>query len=80
MGATASHFSQQGAMLGLEFSLKFKCPVYADEKVKVEWLIVRVTDSERLQGQLIDLRGRLKKEDGETAVGAKGRVLLTDKL
>ena len=80
MGAAASHFSQQGAMLGLEFSFKFKRPVYADEKVDVEWLVVRVTDSERLNGQLVDLRGRLKKENGKTAVGAIGRVLLTDKL
>ena len=80
MGATASYFSSQGAMLGLEFSFKFKRPVYVDEKVDVEWLVVSVTDSERLNGQLVDLRGRLKKENGKTAVGAIGRVLLTDKL
>lgn len=80
MGATATHFSRHGAMLGLEFTFRFKRPVYADEAVDVEWLIVRVTDSERLQGHLIDLRGRLKKENGETAVGAKGRVLLVEEL
>ena len=30
-----------------------------------------------LDGEIIDLRGRIRKENGETAVGAKGRVLLT---
>lgn len=80
MGVTATHFSGYGAMLGLEFTFRFKRPVYADEMVEVEWLIVRVVDSERLNGHLVDLRGRLKNERGETAVGAKGRVLITDKL
>jgi hypothetical protein len=30
-----------------------------------------------LNGEIIDLRGRIRKENGETAVGAKGRVLVT---
>jgi len=31
----------------------------------------------RLNGEIIDLRGRIRKENGETAIGAKGRVLVT---
>jgi hypothetical protein len=33
-----------------------------------------------LQGEVIDLRGRVRKENGETAVGAKGRILVTEKF
>jgi hypothetical protein len=39
-----------------------------------------VKDSPRLDGEIIDLRGRIRKENGETAVGAKGRVLVTSSL
>ena len=30
-------------------------------------------------GEIVDLRGRIQSRDGDTAVGAKGRVLVTDR-
>jgi hypothetical protein len=36
-----------------------------------------VKKNSRGDGEIIDLRGRVRKETGETAVGAKGRVLVT---
>ena len=80
MALTASHFSQRGAMLGLEFWFRFRRPIYADETISLEWLVVSVEDSPRLHGEIVDLRGRIRKENGETAVGAKGRVLVTQHL
>ncbi len=80
MGLTASHFSARGAMVGLEFWFRFRRPVFADETVRVEWLVVKVTPHSRLGGDVVDLRGRIRGQDGQTAVGAKGRVLVADKL
>ena len=80
MALTASHFAKRGAMLGLEFWFRFCRPVYADETITLEWLVVAVKQSSRLGGEIIDLRGRLRKQNGETAVGAKGRVLVTENL
>jgi 3-hydroxybutyryl-CoA dehydratase len=80
LALTASHFSKRGAMLGLEFWVRFRKPVYADETITLEWLVVSVTHNPRLNGEVIDLRGRVRKENGETAVGAKGRVLVTEKF
>jgi 3-hydroxybutyryl-CoA dehydratase len=80
MALTASHFSRRGAMLGLEFWFRFRRPIYADETISLEWLVVSVKDSSRLNGEIIDLRGRIRNETGETAVGAKGRVLVTQHL
>jgi acyl dehydratase len=80
LGLTASYFSQRGAMVGLEFWQQFRRPVFADETIRLEWLVVRVTPNERLRGEIVDLRGRIKGQDGQTAVGAKGRVLVTDQL
>jgi hypothetical protein len=39
-----------------------------------------VTTNERLRGEIVELRGRIKGQDGKTSVGAKGRVLVTDSL
>ncbi|MGB7100489.1 MAG: MaoC family dehydratase [Xanthobacteraceae bacterium] len=77
LALTASHFSKDGAMLGLEFWVQFRRPIYADETITLEWLVVSVKHNPRLHGDVVDLRGRIRKENGETAVGAKGRVLLT---
>ena len=32
LGLTASHYSKQGAMVGLEFWVRFRRPIYADER------------------------------------------------
>ena len=80
LALTASHFSKRGAMLGLEFCVRFRRPIYADETITLEWLVVSVKHNARLNGAVVDLRGRVRKENGETAVGAKGRVLVTEKL
>ena len=80
LGLTASHFSRQGAMVGLEFWVRFRRPIYADETIRLEWLVVKVTPNQKLRGDVVELRGRIKGQDGQTALGAKGRVLVTDRL
>ncbi len=80
LALTASHFSKNGAMLGLEFWVRFRRPIYADETIFLEWMVIKVTPNEKLQGEIVDLRGRIKGQDGKTSLGAKGRVLVTDRL
>ena len=80
LALTASHYSKKGAMLGLEFWVRFRRPIYADETICLEWLVVKVTPNQKLEGDIVELRGRIKGQDGKTAVGAKGRVLVTDRL
>lgn len=80
LGLTASHYSKAAAMVGLEFWVRFRRPVYADETIRLEWLVVKVTPNAKLGGDVVELRGRVRNQQGETAVGAKGRVLVTNRL
>jgi 3-hydroxybutyryl-CoA dehydratase len=80
LGLTASHYSRMGAMVGLEFWVRFRRPIYADETIRLEWLVVKVTQNEKLGGDVVELRGRIRGQDGATALGAKGRVLVTERL
>ena len=80
LALTASHFSKRGAMLGLEFWVRFRRPIYADETILLEWMVVKVTPNEKLRGDIVELRGRIKGQDGKTSLGARGRVLVTDRL
>ena len=54
--------------------------IFADETILLEWLVIKVTPNVALRGDVVELRGRIKGADGRTAVGAKGRVLVTDTL
>ena len=80
LALTAAHFSSKGSVVGLEFWVRFRRPVFADETIRIEWLVVKVTANEKLGGDVVDLRGRIRGEDGKTALGAKGRVLVTRHL
>src|SRR5262245_19365285 len=80
LGLTAAHFSKNTSMVGLEYWVRFRRPVFADEVIRLEWLVIKVTVNARLGGSIVDLRGRIRGQDGRTAVGAKGRVLVTDAL
>jgi acyl dehydratase len=80
MALTATHFSERAAMVGLEFWFRFRRAVFADETIRLEWLVISVRPHPRLGGDVVDLRGRVLNQAGETAVGAKGRVLVTEQL
>jgi 3-hydroxybutyryl-CoA dehydratase len=80
LGLTASRYSDGRAMVGLEFWVRFRRPIYADETILLEWLVVKVTSNEKLKGDIVELRGRIRGQNGETALGAKGRILVTDRL
>ncbi len=77
---TASHFSSKGSVVGLEFRVRYRRPVFADETVQLEWLVRRVTPNAKLGGHVVELRGRIKGRDGKTSLGATGRVLVTERL
>src|SRR6188508_501710 len=55
LALTASHFSKKGAMLGLEFWVRFRRPIFADETIFLEWMVVKVTPNRKLQGDVVEL-------------------------
>ena len=80
LGLTATHFSKNSAMVGLEFWVRFRRPVYADETIRLEWLVVKVTPNDKLNGDVVELRGRIKGQDGETAQTINDLVCTIEKL
>ena len=80
LGLTASHNSKSAAMVRLEFWLRFRRPIYGDETIRLEWLVVKVTPNLKLDGDVVELRGRIRNQSGDTALGAKSRILVTERL
>src|SRR5262245_41369412 len=54
LGLTASHYSKQGAMVGLEFWVRFRRPISADETIRLECPVVKVTPNEKLKGEIVE--------------------------
>ena len=80
MALTATYFSRKHAVVGLDFSVRFHKPVFADETITVEWTVVAVSESPSMKGDVVEMKGRVLNQAGELAVGGTGRVLVTDQL
>src|SRR5262245_27089798 len=62
LGLTASHYSKQGAMVGLEFWVRFRRPIYANETIRLEWMVVKVTPNEKRKVEKVELWSRNKSQ------------------
>jgi acyl dehydratase len=80
MGLTATYFSRETAMLGLEFTFHFLKAVKADEMITLEWEVEHVEPKASLQGVIASLDGKATNEQGQVVLTGKGKVLVTAML
>ncbi|HWV52526.1 MaoC family dehydratase [Pseudorhodoplanes sp.] len=79
MALTATHFTARGEAVGLDFSLRFHKPIYADETITLSWEVVDVKPTAAGR-DVVDLKGRVTNQNGELAVAATGRIMVAEKL
>jgi len=75
MGLIASHLSTLGEVVGVRFTTELLRPVFADERVTLEWEVSRIDPHPR-GGHFIDLTGSIKGTEGDCRVRGVGRVLV----
>lgn len=80
MGLTATHFSRETAMLGLEFTFHFRKAVKAGEVITLEWEVTSAIPKASLQGVLVTLSGQAMNAQNQVAITGTGKVLVTEKL
>lgn len=73
MGLTATYFTQNGAMLGLEFSFRFLKAVKAGGTLEMEWEVVAVEPKASLGGEIVTLEGRATNEEGVVVLPGTGK-------
>lgn len=76
MGLTASHFSERGRVLGMNFSVDLLRPVLATEKVTLEWVVTSRTQHLK-GGWVLELEGNVRAQDDRPRLLGHGRVLFT---
>lgn len=80
MGMIASHFSRETAMLGLDFSFRFRKAARADETLALEWQVTHAEPQARLHGVIVSLEGKATNDQGQIVVTGQGKILVTDRL
>lgn len=80
MGMAATHFSRQGAMLGLEFNFHFLRPVLANDTITMQWKVSEVLNKDSLGGELVSLSGKITNHLDKVVLTATGKVLVTPAL
>lgn len=80
MGLTATYFSRETAMLGLEFAFQFRQAVKVNETVNMEWRIVTAEPKASLQGVIAGLEGKATNTQDEVVLTGSGKVLITAAL
>ncbi len=79
MALAATHFTVRGEAVGLDFSLRFHRPVYADETITLTWDVTEVNPTAAGR-DVVDMKGRVTNQKGELAVAATGRIMVAEKL
>ena len=77
MGMAATHFSGQGAMLGLEFNFKFLRPVLADDTIIMQREVSEVLNKDSFGAELLSLSGKITNQLDKLVLTATGKVLVT---
>jgi acyl dehydratase len=74
-GFCAAFTTSRAAAVGLEFSYQFRKAARAGDVLHLRWEVASVERSERLDGDLVTLRGQIRDQHGALLVGASGKVL-----
>ena len=76
MALLATHFSQYAQPLGLEFDMKLKKAVHANDTLTMTWRVVDAWWKPALNGDLVQLSGEVLNQRGETAVTGRATILV----
>jgi len=80
MWLTATYFSREAAMLGLEFTFQFRKAVKVGETVNMEWIIVTTEPKASLHGIIASLEWTATNDHGQVVLTGSGKVLITATL
>lgn len=75
LAVVPDHFRSLGPNVGLGASVRMLKPVRAKDRARVDWTVSNVTRSAKLRGWVLELQGKLTRQDGVLAMKAETEVL-----
>jgi acyl dehydratase len=74
-GGCAGFTTPRGPCLGLEFSYQFRKAARAGETLRLSWEVTAIEPSEKLDGDVLTLRGEIRDASGTLLVAGAAKVL-----
>ena len=73
MGLMASHYSQNGPQVGIDFSVQFKKPVYPGDTIALKWVVTQIEPKSK--GDIVTLDGSITNQRGEIVLTSVGKLM-----
>ena len=73
MGLMATHYSQNGPQVGIEFQTSFLRPVRPGDTIELKWVVTHTVPKSK--GAIITLDGSITNQHGEVALTSIGKLM-----
>ena len=73
MGLMATHYSQNGPQVGIEFQTHFLKPVRPGDTIELKWVVTHTVPKSK--GAIIALDGSITNEQGEVVLTSIGKLM-----
>ena len=73
MGLMATHYSQNGPQVGIEFQTSFLKPVRPGDTIALKWVVTHVAP--KAKGAIITLDGSITNQHGELVLSSVGKLM-----
>lgn len=72
----ATHYSKTAQPLGLEFDMKLRRAVHADDEITVRWTVTDAAWKDKLAGDIVSLEGEATNQRGDVVIAATAKILV----
>ncbi len=73
MGLMASHYSQNGPQVGIDFAVQFKKPVRPGDTIALKWVVTQIAPKSK--GDIVTLDGSITNQRGELVLTSLGKLM-----
>lgn len=73
MGLLASHYTQHGPQVGIEFQVNLRKPVRPGDTIELKWVVTHIEPKSR--GNVVTLDGSITNQSGEVVLTTVGKIM-----
>ena len=73
LGLLASHYTEHGPQVGIDFQVRFARPVRPGDTIELKWVVTHIEP--KAQGSIVTLEGTITNQNGEKVLTSVGKIM-----
>ena len=73
LGLLASHYTEHGPQVGIDFQVRFARPVRPGDTIELKWVVTHIEP--KAQGSIVTLDGTITNQNGEKVLTSVGKIM-----